>query len=280
MEEKMPKICLIMESRNTRQLSPVLVEAIRFLTEWGASVDTLFPEELTIDISRLEVAYDLYVLKSKSELAFSLAGVLHAAGANILNPYPVARMIRNKALMARVLQEADVPVPDSYIALSPQMLAPLLDNGPLIIKPITGSRGYGIQVVRDAKVLDNISSPTKMVFAQRYHKPEGPDHKIYVIGGEVFGVKRVWPSETYQQKLGEPVSVSPEVREIALRCGRAFGVELYGIDIIWSGGEPYVVDMSSLPGFKGCLEGAHRIARYIETVCRRILNKEPMLPTS
>jgi ribosomal protein S6--L-glutamate ligase len=238
----------------------------------------MFPEEMTVNIFDVKVEHDLYILKSKSELAFTLAWVLHTAGAKILNPYPVARMIRNKAVAARVLKDGGVPMPDSYVARYPETLAPLLHMGPLIVKPYRGSRGRGVEVVRDAKALEDVSARMEMVFAQRYLEPEGKDDKIYVIGNEVFGVKRVWPAETYEEKLGEPISITSEVREIALRCGRVFGLELYGIDIIWSGGKPYVVDMSSFPGFKGVLDAFRHIGEYIYTVGQRVLNREPMLP--
>jgi hypothetical protein len=31
------------------------------------------------------------------------------------------------------------------------------------------------------------------IFAQRYHKPEGRDRKIFRIGDELFGVCRIFP---------------------------------------------------------------------------------------
>ena len=51
-------------------------------------------------------------------------------------------------------------------------------------------------------------------------------------------------------------------REIAWLCGRAFGIDLYGVDIIESGGKPYVVDISSMPGFKGVPDAASHLASY------------------
>jgi ribosomal protein S6--L-glutamate ligase len=275
---KTMKICMLMARPRSTQPPSVLAETSRLLTERGAFVSNLFPEEMVVNASQVGVDYDLYILKSKSELTFSLAAVLHAEGANILNPFPVARMIRNKAVAARVLKDAAVPVPDSYVAGNPKMLASLLNDGPLVVKPYMGSKGRGVQVVKDPKALDDIPTYGEMVFAQRYLKPDGRDHKIYVIGGDVFGVKRVWPAGTYEEKMGEPFSVTPDAREIALRCGRAFGVELYGLDIIWSGGKPYVVDISSFPGFKGVPDASRHIAGYIYTVARRVLNREPMLP--
>jgi ribosomal protein S6--L-glutamate ligase len=91
----------------------------------------------------------------------------------------------------------------------------------------------------------------------------------------VFGVKRVWPVRSFEDKLGEPFTITPELREIALRCGTAFGLELYGLDIIISDGRPYVVDISSFPGFKGVPDAALRLADYIFTAAQRVLAGEP-----
>jgi ribosomal protein S6--L-glutamate ligase len=53
------------------------------------------------------------------------------------------------------------------------------------------------------------------------------------------------------------------MREIALRCGRVFGVGLYGVDLITSDGKPYVVDINTFPGFKGVARAAELLAEYI-----------------
>jgi glutathione synthase/RimK-type ligase-like ATP-grasp enzyme len=69
-----------------------------------------------------------------------------------------------------------------------------------------------------------------------------------------------------------------ELRAIALACGRAFGIELYGLDIIISDGRPYVVDISSFPGFKGVPDAGLRLADYIYAATERVLNGEPAVP--
>jgi len=81
--------------------------------------------------------------------------------------------------------------------------------------------------------------------------PDGRDRKIYGIGGRLFGVKRVWPLRTYSDKLGEPFELSSDLRRIALHCGRAFGVDLFGLDVVISGGRPYVVDVQSFGSHMG-----------------------------
>lgn len=106
------------------------------------------------------------------------------------------------------------------------------------------------------------------LLAQRYKEPKGRDRKLYRIGERVFGVKRTWPVRSYEEKLGEPFPVSEELRQIVWRCGAAFGIDLYGVDVIESD-RPYVIDMSSFPGFKGVPDAAALLADYIYEVGRR-----------
>jgi ribosomal protein S6--L-glutamate ligase len=252
-------------------------EAVRLLSEWGATVETIHPEDTVTDLSTVRVDHDLYVLKSGTELALSLAGALHAAGATVLNTYPIAAMCRDKIIATRVLQAAGVPVPDTFVTHNPGRLAPLLDGGPLVVKPHRGSKGRGVQVVWDADELDALSPDGGVLFAMRYQEPDGRDRKIYCIGGQLFGVKRVWPARTYEQKVGEPFALTDELREIALRCGEAFGMELYGLDIVMSDGRPYVVDISSFPGFKGVPDAALRLADFIYAAARRALDGRGVL---
>ena len=135
-----------------------------------------------------------------------------------------------------------------------------------------------MHVIWDADELNDVRTDGGLVFAQRYHKPDGCDRKIYCIGGQFFGVMRVWPARTYEEKLGEPFSLTPELCEIASRCGSAFGIELYGLDVILCDGRPFVVDMSAFPGFKGVPEADLRLADYIYATAQRIRSGEPFLP--
>lgn len=248
---------------------PVTPEVIRLLEEWGVEVTVIRPEEHLTNLRDIRVDHDLYVLKSATELALSLAGALDALGARMTNPYSVTVRCRDKVVATRLLQSAGVPVPETFVSVRPSQLAPLLGGGPLVVKPHRGSKGRGVHVVWDADELGEVATATGPIFAQRYHEPTGRDRKLYCMGGQLFGVKRVWPVRSYEDKLGEPFTVTPELREIALRAAEAFGIDLFGLDIVLSEGRPYVVDVNPFPGFKGVPDAALRLADYLYDALRR-----------
>ena len=258
------KIGVITKREKAHKAGSVMQEAAELLRTRGVAVEDIYPEDSSFDVARVEAERDLYLLKSGTETALSLAGVLHAAGAKIINPYPTVVAMRDKIVSTKMLQSADVPLPETWFASKPEQLTRLLKEGPIVVKPFwAASQGRGVQIVKTEDELSTVITEDGVVFAQRYYQPDGRDHKLYVIGDRVFGVRRVWPPKTLEDKLGEPFDVPDEMREVALGCGRAFGVGLYGVDLITSGGKPYVVDINTFPGFKGVPNAAGLLAEEI-----------------
>jgi ribosomal protein S6--L-glutamate ligase len=258
------KIGVITKREKAHKAGSVMQEAAELLRTRGVEVEDIYPEDSSLDVARVEADFGLYLLKSGTETALSLAGVLHAAGATIINPYPSVVAMRDKIVSTKMLQSAGVPLPETWFASKPEQLASLLKEGPIVVKPFwAASQGRGVQIVKTENELSTVITEDGVVFAQRYYQPDGRDHKLYVIGDRVFGVRRVWPPKTLEDKLGEPFDVPDEMREVALGCGRAFGVGLYGVDLITSGGKPYVVDINTFPGFKGVPNAAGLLAEQI-----------------
>jgi glutathione synthase/RimK-type ligase-like ATP-grasp enzyme len=246
----------------------------------GARVEYIHPDSQLTDLSHTRVEHDLYVLKYTSGMGLSLAGALHAAGAAILNPYPVATLCRDKILTTAALAAGGVPMPDTWVTGDPAHLTALLEDGPIVVKPHTGSQGAGVTVVRHPDELEGLPLESGPLFIQRYHRPEGVDRKVYVIGHEVFCVERIWPAKTYAEKLGRSVEPSEEMREIARRCASAIGAEIFGFDIVYSDGAPYVVDLSGFPGFKGVAGAPQLLADAIVAAAPRVMQARVGVGTS
>ena len=258
------KIGVITKREKATKSGSVMQETIGLLTARGITVEQIYPDNQAINVAEVKADCDLYLLKSGTETALSLAGVLHAAGAKILNPYPTVVAMRGKIISTKLLLDAGVPLPETFFAAHSGLLADALKDGPLVVKPFwAASQGRGVQIIHSDDELESVTSDEGLFFAQRYNKPDGRDYKLYVIGEQVFGVRRVWPPKTLEDKLGEPFEVSGEMKEIALRCGKAFGVGLYGVDVITSDGKPFVVDINTFPGFKGVANAAELLADYV-----------------
>jgi ribosomal protein S6--L-glutamate ligase len=251
--------------------SPVLVEAFDILRRRGHEVDGAIAEEHVLRPDLLDPEHDLYVLKSHTQLSLSLAGVLHARGARLLDPYPACAATQNKIIASRLLRAAGVPAPATWVIGDPAELEPVVAERALIVKPVQGHRGAGVHLVRDAEQLHAAveASGDALVIVQEHIPGTGEDLKVYVVGDQVFAVRKPF-SEMSFTVPGRPVPVTPDVRDIALRCGEAMGLGLYGLDIIESPDGPFVVDVNYFPGYKGVPGAAAAIAEYIDAQARQI----------
>lgn len=91
----------------------------------------------------------------------------------------------------------------------------------------------------------------------------GPDLKVYVIGDEVFAVRRKFPAESYEDKLGQPCIVDEGIRKIALRIGDLFNLQIYGIDVIEHREGFDIIDVNYFPGFVGVPKASEKLAGYL-----------------
>ena len=256
------RVAIVALRHPSGRFSVLVPEMVDRLHGLGHDVEVIDPDAGPVDLGAVQTDADVYILKSGTEAALSFAGVLHARGARVVNPYPVAAACRDTGVPTHVLAEAGVALPQSWMTVNPMSLQSELGEGPLILKDPRGSQGRGLEIVHDRDGLAALPGGTPWL-AMRYYRPEGEDLKLYRIGDEVFGVERIFPARTYAQKLGRPYAVSDDLRDIVLRCGDAFGISVYGVDVIRSQGRHWVVDMSSFPGFKGVPAAGRRIVDHV-----------------
>jgi ribosomal protein S6--L-glutamate ligase len=252
--------------------SPVLLEVYDILRARGYTVDAGIAEEEPQRPDLRVPAHDLYALKSHTELSLSLAGVLHAQGAQIMEPYPCCAATQNKIIASRILRAAGVPTPRTWTMGDPELLAEVAEHDRLIVKPYMGHRGARISIVSDADGLRAAAAanPTDdPLIVQELIPGPGHDLKIYVVGDQVFAVRKTFSERSFTI-AGDPVPVDTEVRDAALRVGQALGLGLYGLDMIEAPDGPVVVDVNYFPGYKGVPDAGAMIADYIDNYARRI----------
>src|SRR5439155_12983235 len=114
---------------------------------------------------------------------------------------------------------------------------------------------------RDVDSLDESACAQAPALVQQHIPGPGEDLKLYVVGDEVFAVRKPFTEMSYSVP-GRPVPVDDDVREIGLRAGRALGLGIYGLDVIESPDGPVIVDANYFPGYKaGAARRSHRARR-------------------
>jgi ribosomal protein S6--L-glutamate ligase len=247
-------------TRSLNQPNPVLVELIHALRRRHFEVEIGIGEELLAEPSGLVVEHDLCILKSHAPLWLSIAGMVHSRHGRLLNPYQACLATHNKIIASWWLHAAQIPTPPTWITGDLNLMARLASERPLIIKPYSGGRGIGVQVIRTPQELAEIQPPTEPVVIQEFI-PNANEVKAYVVGQELFGLRKY---ETQRGSVREVCRISPEMRSIALHCGRLFGLGLYGLDFIEGPDGPVVVDVNYFPSYKGVPDAAKLIADYVD----------------
>ncbi|MFE3866367.1 RimK family alpha-L-glutamate ligase [Streptomyces goshikiensis] len=250
-------------------------ESFDLLRMGGAAV-TLVSED---DIPRMANAAgpamdDLYYIKTVSEPVFSYAGVVDAIGATTVNRYTQIARVHNRFIAGTALLHANLPVPLTWLAMTPEEVMRLVSDGPVILKPNNGSRGRNVHTVRRAADLMAVRRTIKYpCLVQRYHASDGIDRKLYCIGDYILGVKR--PGQmtgdwTEKLKVSQPFTPDSYLTSLISHCQKVSGLEILGIDVVIDEptGTPYIVDINPCPGFIGAKHAARILCDFLLDKCR------------
>jgi ribosomal protein S6--L-glutamate ligase len=261
----MKSVTFLMERGTPPRLNPIMAAAFELLAARQIQVSVHFPEDELLCLNDFTPNADVYVLKSDTELALSLALSAERLGARVLNRASASLLAKDKILAAATLARAGLPAPRSLAAAQAGQLATHLVK-PLILKPHRGYHGAGVAVATAPDDLPGPEAYPEAVLAQEYLAHARLDLKVFVIGDEVFGVRKAFAGDSFL-RAGEPTALTPEIEGLARRCGQAFGLELYGLDIAEDPERgPQIIDVNYFPGYRGVPNAARKIADYITGV--------------
>jgi ribosomal protein S6--L-glutamate ligase len=280
------KIGYIFEQRYLRQELPsALIELLRGA---GADVDVLSTEGGSFDprggvfraadgVERGLTAFDGIVASGSDSLGLAMLCFADAAGVPAINTHAATRRVRNKVQMAIALERAGVPTAPTTLAADVSALADLSEQWfPLVLKATHGDNSQGLRMVRGREELADIHWEDDVVVAQHYLPNEGFDLRLYVCGDCVCGVRKPSP---FNGDRGAPVCsalLDDGLKDLALRCGRVFGLEIYGVDAVETRDGLAVIDVNEFPSFSGVPNAAECIAHHVvERVTGRLAAPAP-----
>lgn len=230
---------------------PLLAAAAALLAGGGASVEVLDP---AAPRPPGEPA-DVYLLKSRTPQALELARALEAEGARVINTAAATARCQDRTTMAADALRAGLPFAATRSYASPAELAAAEGgSGPVVVKSRhsrkadTVVRLEGPAAVRDFAA----TAPAEPYVVQDFVPNSGWDHKLYAIGPHVFTTRRRSELAAPTADTGPlPAALPPAWRDLVRRTGAAFGLDVYGVDVVATPAGPVVVDVNAFPGLRG-----------------------------
>ncbi|MEU8436683.1 alpha-L-glutamate ligase [Streptomyces sp. NPDC029216] len=232
---------------------PLLAATAALLAE-GHAVDVLHPGAGAA--AAVGAPADVYLLKARTPEALELARALEGRGAPVLNSAAATERCQDRTGMAGLALGAGLPfaATRTFGSLAELESAPGL-RWPLVVKS-RHSRKDDLVARLDGPGRLRELAPRwagEPVVTQAFAPNSGWDHKLWVVGDEVFsGLRRSELAAPADAPAGGPDRLPDGWAALALRVGEVFGLDVYGVDVIATGdGAPLIVDVNAFPGIRG-----------------------------
>lgn len=209
---------------------------------------------------------------------------LERMGLPVVNrPLAIERCM-NKFTCLALLEESGLPVPKTVVTENPlEALKAFQEMGcDAVVKPLFGSRGFGISRLRDEDVAKRVFSDLHfmrhILYVQEFIPHGGRDIRLFVVGDElVAAMQRVssyWKTNISLGAKPTPLAPSEDLVDLALRACRVLGCEIAGVDVIESPSGYMVTEVNSQPGWMGLqavtkVNIAAKVVRYLVSKAKR-----------
>ncbi len=174
---------------------------------------------------------------------------------SVINDPRASLNARDKFTSMKVLEEAGVPVPKTYLVGSKAELLRLIEEmGEGVLKPVSGSLGFGVTTVNKISVFYlNLPNNFLAVFQEKLEKVRD----VRVIATENKAIAAMYRishghfvTNYFVTHEADPAPVEP-YEEVAVRAVRALGLKYGGVDLIEMPEGPKVIEVNPSPLWKG-----------------------------
>lgn len=169
----------------------------------------------------------------------------------------------NKFLTLLALNEAGLPVPQTYMSASRDTVEDLLEemNYPVVMKLLYGSLGKGVMFADSkqsaASFMDALERFKEPIFLEEYVPNSGEDIRVFIMGGKIIGaMKRIAEKDERRANIGiggigKPIELDEQTKKIAIRAAEVLGMDVTGVDVINGLGGPVLIEANVNAHFEG-----------------------------
>jgi tetrahydromethanopterin:alpha-L-glutamate ligase len=193
-------------------------------------------------------------------------GVLHALrelGTVVWNDARAIERCVDKSMTSFLLARAGIPTPPTWTMESREATRAIvrreLAQGPLVLKPLFGSQGRGLRLIRTVSDLPDPDNVAGVYYLQRFVAVERDgfrDFRVIVSQGRVIAamVRHSTAWITNLKQGGRPIAAvaDTEMKALAVRAAAAVGADFAGVDILHGAdGRATVLEVNSMPAWSG-----------------------------
>ena len=262
------------------------------MKKYFGSVDNINLKELEVNIGKgkLEILYNGKELPEYdcvyAKGSFRYAPLLQCITESMFNSCympirPEAFTIGHDKLLTHLaLQQYEIPMPETYLAPSPDAAKKILKkvNYPITVKFPQGTQGKGVMFSDSyssaSSMLDAFESLKQPLIIQEFLETGGVDIRAIVVGDKVvasmkrkavIGEKR---ANIHAGGKGEACIMDAHAKKKAVDTARSIRAEICAVDMLESVKGPQVIEANLSPGLQGITKAteinvADKIAKFL-----------------
>ncbi len=218
------------------------------------------------------------------------SAMLESKGISVINSFNTSLLCGDKLLTSLQLTKAGIPTPKTYVAFSMESALDAISKigYPVVVKPIIGSWGRLISLVKDSESAEAVfehremmnNSLLKIYYIQEFVKRPPRDIRIISMDDEaVTAIYRSSTSDNWKTNVALGAKVSPckitdEIEEIAIKTSKVLGGGILAIDAMESEDGILIHEVNSTIEFKGAAAASGKDigSKILDFVVRKCKN--------
>ena len=194
-------------------------------------------------------------------------GILHALrdlGVMVWNDARAIECCVDKSMTSFLLTRAGIPTPETWVTGSFEQARSIVQREAgslgLVLKPLFGSQGRGLQLIRKPDDLPREENKTGVYYLQRFVGVERGggyhDFRLLVVRGRVIAAMQRnsshWITNIKRGGRSVAAAVNDEMKALAVRATAAVAADFAGVDIVYTTTHhPTVLEVNSMPAWSG-----------------------------
>ncbi len=172
---------------------------------------------------------------------------------------------RDKLRSLQILSRHNIGIPRTTFVADKKDVLPAIERvggAPVVIKLIEGTQGIGVLLAEStsaaASIVELLHSQQQNVLIQKFvAESKGKDIRAFVVGDRVVAAMRrvaqgqEFRSNVHRGGVAQPVDLSEEYRETAVRSAQILGLRVAGVDMLEGQSGPQIMEVNSSPGLEG-----------------------------